>query len=428
MYSTLGYNIFCFASIGDMRHTIMDSKKMILALDIGSAKIVAAIAQVQHDTLEIVSIGYAPSLGIKKGMVVDVQKTVQSITQALSEAAVHASYKNSVVYVGLSGAHIQSIFSNGVIAIKNQDVSKQDIQGALDSAQAVRLSDDQQLVHTFVQGFSIDHQDEIQDPIGMSGVRLELKVRLIAAGISATQNILKCIKRCQIEAQQNLIVNPFAASLAVLSADEKELGVVMVDIGAGTTDVVIYHKGVLRHIEVIAIGGDHVTNDIAIALRVPTVDAEEIKIKYGVCLQRSVNASEYIQVNDVGGFSKKASRQLLAVVIESRLDELLRLVQAAVAKSGFENNIATGYVFTGGCVQANGFIDLAYYVLQKNCRIGAPNYQGPLKELVNQPAFSSMMGTLMQAAESLPHASEQAPMHPVFNVSKRMWRWLVAAF
>lgn len=405
------------------------TQKNVLVLDIGTSKITALSASIHPSKIEVNAIGHANTQGLKKGMVTDVQKTIASITRSLEELKLaNLNLNYNFAYIGISGNHIQSISSHGVSAVKGQEVSQDDIQSALMSAQAVRLSHDQQLVHTFIQGFRIDGQEEIQDPVGMSGVRLELKVELIASSTSATQNVMKCVKRCGIETQE-VVINPFASALSVLGMDEKELGVVMVDIGAGTCDIAVYYKGVMRYIFVIPIAGEHITQDISIAMRMPVQEAEEVKIKYGVALEKNVNMSEYLQVNDVGGSSKKISRKLLAKVIQSRLEEIFVLVQQTIKNAGFEHLIASGYVFTGGVVHTHGFIELASSILQHNCRLGFPNYQGRFKEIINQPQFASALGILEHAKnlqKQLPEQIQEANV--AMKAAKKAWHWLVGTF
>lgn len=402
-------------------------KKHILALDIGTSKIMAGIALLNTTGGQCLSIGRANSQGIKKGMVVDMQKTIQAIAKATEEAKQLCQEPVVIqdIYVGFSGQHVQSIATHGIMAIKGQEVAQSDVDGALVNAQAVRLNADQQLVHTFTQDFKVDNQETIQDPIGMNGVRLEIKAQLIATDLTATQNVLKCINRCNLEANQ-IIVNPFASSLAVLSNDEKEIGVVMVDIGAGTCDIAIYHKGMVKHIGVIPIAGDHISNDISIMMRMPWQDAEEVKIRYGVAKKELVNTTEQIQVNDVGGFQKKISRHMLSAVIETRLEELLLLIQQMVMYSGCEHLINAGYVFTGGTANSTGFLDLANTVLNKNCRIGLPLNQTYLKELLTHSSCASLVGILKYA--SMQRQETQEKQNPLMSMMKKTWHWLADTF
>ncbi|MFM2344435.1 MAG: hypothetical protein RLZZ210_1046 [Pseudomonadota bacterium] len=408
--------------------SLVDNKKPIVALDIGTSKVVAMLAYADEQSFNISAIGQATCDGIKKGMVVDIQKTVQAIQKAVQELQSISQVKISNIDIGLSGHHVVGINSHGAVAVKNQEVSGDDVNRAIESARAVKLATDQQLVHTFMQEFSVDNQEDIKDPIGMTGVRLELKVHLVATSITASQNVIKCARRCGLESNK-LVVNPFASSLAVLGKDEKELGVVLVDIGAGTTDIVVCYKGNIRHIEVLPIAGDQITNDISMALRIPIAEAEEIKIKYGVARQRLVNPSEHIQVHDVGGTYKKISRQLLAAVIEPRLDELFRLILDVLKKSGYENVIASGFVFTGGSVNINGFLDLANSVLRRNCRIGTPTYHGSLRDVVTDPKYASCIGILQNAYQEVEHnLNHKHGNKPVMQAAKKAWNWLIGSF
>ncbi len=407
--------------------SLVDNKTPLVALDIGTSKILAILAYADTKGLNVVAIGQSNCDGLKKGMVVDIQKTMQAIQKAVQELQSISQYKINNVDIGLSGYHVLGINSHGAVAVKNQEVSHDDVNRAIESAQAVKLSADQQLVHTFMQEFSVDNQQDIKDPIGMTGVRLELKVHLIATSITASQNIIKCARRCGLEAKK-MVVNPFASSLSVLGKDEKELGVVMVDIGAGTTDIVICYKGNIRHIEVLPIAGDQITNDISMALRIPITEAEEIKIKYGVAKQRLVNPSEQIQVHDVGGSYKKISRQLLAAVIEPRLDELFRLIQDVLKKSGYEHLIGSGFVFCGGSVNISGFLDLANNVLKKNCRIGMPQYYGSLRDVIIDPRYASAMGILQNAYQEIEQDNYKKSKIPLLHNIKKVWHWIISSF
>jgi cell division protein FtsA len=408
--------------------SLIDSKKSLVALDIGTSKVVAMLAHIDEKGFHISAIGQANCDGLKKGMVVDIQKTVQAIQKAIQELQSIAQTKINHIDIGLSGYHVLGINSHGAVAVKNNEVSNDDVNRAIESARAVKLANDQQLLHTFTQEFRVDSQEDIRDPIGMTGVRLELKVHLVASSITASQNVIKCARRCGLEPNR-LVVNPFASSLAALGKDERDLGVVLIDIGAGTTDIVICYKGNVRHIEVLPIAGDQITHDISMALRIPIIEAEEIKIKYGVARQRLVNPSEQIQTHDVGGSYKKVSRQLLAAVIEPRLDELFHLILDVLKKSGYENMISSGFVFTGGTVHLNGFLDLANKVLRKNCRIGIPQYHNALKDVVQDPKYASCLGILQNAYyEIQQNLDDKNTSKPVMRAAKKAWNWIIGSF
>jgi cell division protein FtsA len=408
---------------------ITENKKTLVVLDIGTSKILAMLAYIDKDGINISAIGQSNCDGLKKGMVVDIQKTVQSIQKAVQELQSISQLKITNVYIGLSGQHISGINSHGAVAVKNLEVSRDDVSRVVESAQAVKLSNDQQLVHIFTQEFSVDNQQDIKDPIGMTGVRLELKVHLVANSITASQNIIKCAKRCGLELEE-LIVNPYASSLAVLSSDEKELGVVMVDIGAGTTDIVICYKGNIRHIEVLPIAGDQISNDISMALRIPIIEAEDIKIKHGLARQKMVNPSEQIQVHDVGGTYKKIPRQLVAGVMEARLEELFRLISDVLRKSGYEHLIASGLVFTGGSANIIGFTELAESVFKRTCRVAVPNYHGPLKDIVQDTRYSSCIGMLQNIQKELVNTNnpDKQSNKPVLQAARKAWKWIVGSF
>jgi cell division protein FtsA len=371
-------------------------KNLIVGLDIGTSKVVAIVGEITADgKIEIIGLGSHPSRGLKKGVVVNIESTVQSIQRAVEEAELMAGCQIHSVYAGVAGSHIKSINSHGIVAIKDREVSEMDLDRVIDAARAVAIPADQRILHILPQEFIIDEQEGVREPIGMSGVRLEAKVHLVTGAVGAAQNIIKCVRRCGLEVD-DIILEQLASSYSVLTEDEKELGVCLVDIGGGTTDIAVFTDGAIRHTAVIPIAGDQVTNDIAVALRTPTQYADEIKIKYACALRQLANADETIEVPSVGDRPpRKLSRQTLAEVVEPRYDELLGLVQAELRKSGFEDVIAAGIVLTGGSSKMEGVVDLAEEIFHMPVRLGKPQYVSGLADVVNNPIHSTGVGLLL---------------------------------
>ncbi len=371
-------------------------KNLIVGLDIGTSKVVAIVGEITPDgEIEIIGFGSHPSKGLKKGVVVNIESTVQSIQRAVEEAELMAGCQINSVYAGIAGSHIKSINSHGIVAIKDREVSDMDLDRVIDAARAVAIPADQRILHILPQEFIIDDQEGIREPIGMSGVRLEAKVHLVTGAVGAAQNIIKCVRRCGLEVD-DIILEQLASSYSVLTDDEKELGVCLVDIGGGTTDIAVFAEGAIRHTAVIPIAGDQVTNDIAVALRTPTQYADEIKIKYACALRQLANADETIEVPSVGDRPpRKLSRQTLAEVVEPRYDELLTLVQAELRKSGFEDIIAAGVVLTGGSSKMEGVVDLAEEIFHMPVRLGTPQYVSGLADVVTNPIHATGVGLLL---------------------------------
>jgi cell division protein FtsA len=376
-----------------------DSRK-IVGLDIGTNKVVAIVGEANRDgELEILGIGSHQSRGLKKGVVVNIESTVQSIQRAVEEAELMAGCQIHSVYAGIAGSHIQSINSHGIVAIRDREVFPQDIERVIDAAQAMAIPADQKILHILPQEFVIDSQDGIREPLGMSGVRLEAKVHLVTCAVNAVQNVEKCIERCGLKVD-DVILEQLASSYAVLTDDERDLGVCLVDIGGGTTDIAIFTQGAIRHTAVIPIAGDQVTNDIAMALRTPTQYAEEIKIKYACALTQLARPDETIKVPGVGDKpARELSRQALAEVVEPRYDELFTLIQAELRKSGFEDLVASGIVLTGGAAKMEGVIDLAEEIFHMPVTLGSPRNVAGLKDIVRNPVYATGVGLLMYGRE-----------------------------
>lgn len=373
-------------------------KDLVVGLDIGTSKIMVVVAEVlPGGLLKIAGFGVSPSNGLKRGVVVNIDATVQSIQQALREAELMADCKIGRVYTGITGSHIRGINSSGMVAIKDKEVSRSDVKRVLDTATAINISNDQRLLLVESQEFVIDGQD-VKDPIGMSGIRLEAKVHIVTGAQSAAENIIKCVHRCGLEVE-HLMLNPMASNLAILTNDERELGVVLVDIGAGTTDVAVFTGGAIRHTAVIPIAGDLITSDIAMALRTPTKDAEEIKIESGFAKQLLADPESQVEVPGLGDRGPRLlSKQALAGVIEPRIEEIFTLVQQAIRETGYEEVLSSGIVLTGGASVMPGMIELGEDIFLKPVRRGIPKYSGNLSDMVAQARAATVMGLLEEAS------------------------------
>ena len=372
------------------------SSNLIVGLDIGTSKVVAIVGEVNVEgEVEIIGIGTQPSRGLKKGVVVNIESTVQSIQRAVEEAELMAGCQIRSVYAGIAGSHIRSMNSHGIVAIKEKEVTAADVGRVIDAAKAVAIPADQRILHVLPQEFIIDDSEGIRDPISMSGVRLEARVHLVTGAMSAAQNIIKCVRRCGLEVD-DVILEQLASSAAVLTDDEKELGVCLVDIGGGTTDIAVFADGAIRHTAVIPIAGDQVTNDIAVALRTPTQYANDLKIKYACALRQLAADDETIEVPSVGDREpRRLARQTLAEVVEPRYEELLGLVLAELRRSGFEEICAAGVVLTGGSSKMEGVIELAEEIFHMPVRLGYPQYVSGLVDVVRNPIHATGVGLLL---------------------------------
>jgi cell division protein FtsA len=372
-------------------------KDLVVGLDIGTAKVMVVVAEVMPGgELKLAGLGVAPSNGLKRGVVVNIDATVQSIQAALKEAELMADCKITRVYTGITGSHIRGINSSGMVAVKDREVTQADVARVVETAKAINISTDQRLLLVEPQEFIIDGQD-VREPIGMSGIRLEAKVHIVTGAQTAAENIIKCVRRCGLEVDQ-LMLNPLASSLSVLTKDERDLGVAMVDIGAGTTDVAIFTNGAIRHTAVIPIAGDLITSDIAMALRTPTKDAEDIKVESGHAKQLLVDPDVQVEVPGLGDRGPRMlSRQALAGVIEPRIEEIFSLVNQVMRESGFEEVLSSGIVLTGGSCIMPGMVELAEDIFLKPVRRGIPKYNSALADMVAQPRAATVMGLLEEA-------------------------------
>ncbi len=374
-----------------------DYKELVVGLDIGTAKVMVVVAEVLPDgELKLAGLGVAPSNGLKRGVVVNIDATVQSIQQALKEAEFMADCKITNVYTGITGSHIRGINSTGMVAVKDKEVTAADVARVVETAKAINISTDQRLLLVQPPEFVIDGQD-VREPIGMSGIRLESKVHIVTGAQSAAENIIKCVRRCGLDVDR-LMLNPLASSMSVLTDDERELGVALVDIGAGTTDVAIFTNGAIRHTAVIPIAGDLITSDIAMALRTPTKDAEEIKIESGYAKQLLADPDIQVEVPGLGDRTPRMlSRQALAGVIEPRVEEIFSLVQQVIRDSGYEEVLSSGIVLTGGSAVMPGMVELGEDIFLKPVRRGVPQYNSALADMVAQPRAATVMGLLAEA-------------------------------
>ena len=374
--------------------------RIMVGLDIGTSKVVAIVAELGLEgEIDIIGIGSHPSKGLKKGVVVNIETTVDSIQRAIEEAELMAGCQIEQVYAGIAGSHIRGLNSHGIVAIRDKEVFQADIDRVIDAAQAVAIPADQKVLHVLPQEYVIDDQEGVKEPLGMSGVRLEAKVHLITCAVNAHQNIEKCIRKCGLEVE-DIILEQLASGDAVLTEDEKDLGVCLVDIGGGTTDIAIFSEGAIRHTAVIPIAGDQVTNDIAMALRTPTPNAEEIKIKYACALGSLAQENETIKIPSVGDRSDRdLSRQALAEVVEPRYEELFSLVQAELRRSGFEDLVAAGIVLTGGTSKIEGAIELAEEIFHMPVSLGKPKSVAGLSDIVRNPIYSTAVGLLHYGAK-----------------------------
>ena len=406
-----------------------DNKNLLVALDIGTSKVTCLVAEVRPDSkLSILGMGSHESKGLKKGVVVNIEATVAAIQRALEEAELMADCKISSGFVGIAGSHIKSFNSTGMVAIKDREVRALDVERAIDTARAVNIPTDQQILHVLRQEFIIDGQEDVREPIGMSGIRLEVKVHIVTGAVSAAQNIVKCVRRCGLEVN-DLILQSLASARAVLSEDEKELGVCLLDIGGGTTDIAVFTHGAIRHTAVIPIAGDQITNDIAMALRTPTADAENIKTRHGVALRQLADPNDLIEVPGIGERAARSlSRQTLAEVIEPRVEELFTLVQQVLRESGFEELLSSGVVLTGGSAVMQGMVELGEEIFHMPVRVGIPKYHGGLAEVVRTPRYATAVGLLLEGMSQLQLGELSRQSGSVRAVLANMREWFQRNF
>jgi len=402
---------------------------LIVGLDIGTTKVCAIVGEVTEDGIDIIGIGSHPSKGLRKGVVINIESTVESIKRAVSEAELVAGCDITSVYAGIAGGHIKGINSHGIVAVKDKEVGENDLIRVIDAAQAVAIPLDREVIHVIPQEYIIDDQDGIKEPLGMSGVRLEAKVHIVTAAVTSAQNIVKCANRCGLNVA-DIILQPLASGEAVLTPDEKELGVALIDIGGGTTDIVIFSEGAIVHTSVLTLGGNHVTNDVAVGLRTPAGEAERIKQKYGCCLSSMVQKDETIEVPSVGGRKPRIlSRQILSEIIEPRVEEIFSLVRQEIIKSGYEDRIASGIVITGGSTILEGMPELAEQVFNMPVRRGAPRAIGGLVDVVKSPMYATGVGLVIAGSKGTESTRFKVRESNIYSkVKGRMKEWFGEIF
>lgn len=408
-----------------------DHKSLLVGLDIGTSKIVAIVGEhAPGEPIEVIGVGSHPSKGMKRGVVVDIESTVQSIQRAVEEAELMAGCEIRSVYAGISGSHIRSLNSQGVVAIRDKEVTEGDVERVLDAARAVAIPADQRILHVLPQEYVIDEQEGIRHPIGMSGVRLEARVHVVTGAMSAAQNISKCVTRCGL-AVDDLILQQIASAQSVLTQDEKDLGVALVDIGAGTTDIAVFTQGAIRHTASLGVAGDQVTSDIAFAFRTPTPYAEDIKVRYACALAQLARAEETIEVTSVGDRPpRRLARQMLAEVVQKRYEEIFEMVQAELRRSGYEELVAAGIVLTGGAAKMEGVVELAEEMFHMPVRVGVPQFVSGLSDVVGNEIHATGVGLLLHGARAGEgtRASAAPPVDAGNGVLGKLKRWFSGEF
>ena len=406
-----------------------DNKDLIVGLDIGTSKIVAIVAEVNAEgKINVLALGTQESKGLKKGVVVNIEETVATISRVIQDIELMADCKVKHVYTGIAGSHIRSFNSKGMVAIKDKEVSAPDVDRVMETARAMPIPADQEVLHVLTQEFMIDGQDGIREPIGMSGFRLEVSVHIVTGSVAAAQNIVKSVRRCGLEVS-DLVLQPLASSYATLLDDEKDLGVCLVDIGGGTTDLAVFTQGAIRHTAIIPIAGDLITNDIAMALRTPTQHAEEIKINYGCAMSQLADPQESIEVPGVGERpTRRLSQRALADVIQPRVEELFQLIQEDLRRAGFEELLSSGIVLTGGAAQMPGMAELGEEIFHMPVRIGTPRYTGSLDDMLDNPRYSTVYGLLLEAQAQRRRGQKVADTQSFRQVLDRMKGWFERNF
>lgn len=379
----------------------MSKKDFIVGLDIGTTKICCIVGEIAGDNIDIIGIGTAPSSGLRKGVVINIDSTVESISKAVEEAELMAGVEISTVYTGIAGGHIKSFNSTGIVAVKDKEINENDVNRVIEAAKAVAIPLDREVIHIIPQEFMLDGQEGIKDPVGMSGVRLEAKVHIVTGAVSSAQNLIKCANKAGLNVSE-ICLEPIASAEAVLAADEKDLGVLLIDIGGGTSDIAIFKDGAIVHTGVLAIGGNHLTNDIAVGLRTPQNEAEKIKIRHGCAMSAMVKPDETIEVPGVGGRkSRIVSRKLLSDIIEPRVEEIFSLIQREVMKSGYQDILSGGIVITGGTSILEGMPEVAEFIFEMPVKRGLPMNIGGLRDVVNSPKYATGVGLIKYGARNM---------------------------
>ncbi len=397
---------------------------VIVGLDIGTTKICSVVGEVSGDSANIIGIGTNPSIGLRKGVVVNIESTVESIKKAVEEAELMAGCEISAVYAGIAGGHITGFNSRGIVAVKGNEIGAADVDRVIDAARAVAIPMDREVIHVLPQEYMVDDERGIQNPVGMSGVRLEAKIHIVTGAVASAHNIVKCANRSGLDVC-DIVLESLASGEAVLTAEEKELGVALLDLGGGTTDLAIFAQNNIKHTFVLALGGNNLTNDIAIGLRAPHAEAEKIKKKYGSCVAQSISADETIEVPGMGGRApRKLSRQILGEILEPRMEEIFQLIQREIVRSGMENMIPSGVVITGGTALLEGVNEIAESILNLPCRIGKPRAITGLVDVVNNPMYATGVGLVLYGARNQDSRKFRIRDKNIFNrVMTRMKRW-----
>ncbi len=398
---------------------------LVVGLDIGTTKICAVVGEISDGQVNIIGLGTFPSKGLRKGVVINIESTVHSIKEAVEEAELMAGYHITSVYAGIAGGHIKGINSHGVIAVKNREIGPNDVKRVIDAASAVAMPMDREVIHIIPQEFIVDDQDGIKDPVGMSGMRLEGRVHIVTGAITSAQNIIKCANKAGLDVD-DIVLEQLGSSEAVLTPEEKDLGVAIVDIGGGTTDLVMFSNGAIKHTSVFSLAGSHITNDISMGLRTPVEEAERIKIRYGCALTSMVRKDETIEVPSVGGRNPRVlSRQTLAEIVEPRVEEILTLVHNEVVKTGFADLLASGIVLTGGSAILEGAPELAEQIFNLPVRRGAPVGIGGLTDLVASPMYATGVGLVLYGSRNRGHSRFKVGEANIFSkVTHRMREWI----
>ena len=399
-------------------------ENIIVGLDVGTTKICAVVGEVSKSDINIIGIGTHPSVGLRKGVVVDIESTVESIRKAIEEAELMAGCEISAVYAGIAGGHITGFNSRGIVAIKGPEINKQDVDRVIDAARAVAIPMDREVIHVLPQEFIVDDQDGIQNPVGMSGVRLEAKIHIVTGAVTSAHNIVKCANRSGLDVC-DIVLESLASGEAVLSPEEKELGTALIDLGGGTSDLAIFSSKNIKHTFVLALGGNNLTNDIAIGLRTPLPDAEKIKMKYGTCLSRNIASDETIEVPGMGGRKPRTlSRQILGEILEPRMEEIFTLIRREIFRSGMENLITSGVVLTGGSSLLDGSPEVAESIFSLPARLGKPTGISGLVDVVNNPMYATAVGLVLYGAKSQPEKKFRIRDTNIFNrLMSRMKKW-----
>ena len=407
------------------------SKKnsIVVGLDIGTSKVCAVIGEMTENGVEIIGVGFHPSQGLRKGVVINIEGTVNSVKKAIEEAGLMAGCEIHSVFTSISGGHIKAFNSHGIVAVKNKEVTQRDLERVIDAARAVAIPMDRDVIHVLPQDYIIDDQDGIREPLGMSGVRLEAKVHIVTGAATSAQNIVKCCNRTGLNVAE-MVLAPLAAAEAVLTDEERELGVVLIDVGGGTTDIAIYHDGTVKHTAVVGLGGNHVTNDIAAGLRTPFNDAERIKRRHGCARASMVNDDERVDVPSVAGKGPSSvSRQILCEIIEPRLDEIFELVRKEVAKSGFEGALTSGIVITGGSMLLPGAVEMAERSFGLPVRLGLPARVRGLIDIIGNPTYATGVGLVLHGMKRQERGVYHAREDKILSkVKHRMSDWLSEFF